>query len=122
VCSSDLELSGERIPLGSTSVRVEDGLARLELARPEAQTWPRDLIRVPDAPEDCLVVADPAWPPTPLSAGRLERIPGGWKIAHAALPDASWNGACVVAREDGTVVGLVVFEGGRPMVRFPLPE
>lgn len=119
--STVLELSGERIPPGAT-VRAEDDLVRLELARPGARVWPRERIRVPDAPVDCLVVADPAWPPMPLSAGRLERVPGGWKIAHAALPDASWNGACVVDRADGAVVGMVVFEGGRPMVRFPLPE
>lgn len=65
--------------------------------------------------EECLLFGDPARPPMALAAQRLRATPDGWVIDEGVGLDPTWNGACVLAREDGALIGilLVTDDGAR---------
>ncbi|GAG37430.1 unnamed protein product, partial [marine sediment metagenome] len=72
--------------------------------------WPKALRRSAEAPEDCLAVADPAATPLPLTASRLTPDDQSWLIDPAVSVDETWHGACVLSRNDGRLVGMILVE------------
>jgi hypothetical protein len=54
---------------------------------------------------------DAASPPLALSAARLKpESDAYWQIDSAVPVDESWHGACVLARSDGRVLGMVLVD------------
>ena len=117
--SAVLELAGQRFDLSLDPVWEGRGLARVRIGIEDASEWPSELVRSASAAEDCLVVADPA-APIALSAARLLPDPNGWRVDGALAFDPEWHGACVVARSDGRLVGiLLIGDGGAVIARPP---
>lgn len=122
--SLELEVAGGRYPMAGPPVWQGGGLAllRLELPAEVASTaWPRGRMRAPRGPEDCLLVGDAGGDPVAVDEGRLAAGDGGWTIDASVPLDASWHGAAVVARRDGTLIGMLLADQGRPRVA-PLPD
>jgi hypothetical protein len=88
--------------------------------RSGAAPWPRQRIREAKEPEDCLFVAD-VQSPLPVSTAALTASENGWSV-DASLPiNSDWQGACVVSRRDGAVIGIVLLEKGKAIVA-PIPQ
>ncbi|UCC30474.1 MAG: MCE family protein [Phycisphaerales bacterium] len=102
-----LEVAGRTIPLTSNPKWAAYGLALLD-AQVANSTWPSALRRFAGQPEDCLAVADPAAAPLPLAVARLTPNAHSWQIDPAISVDETWHGACVLARSDGRLVGMVI--------------
>jgi hypothetical protein len=84
------------------------------------QAWPMERARVPKAPEDCLVVAH-LQSPLPVSTASLSETEGGWSL-DASLPiNSDWQGAAVVSRTDGAVIGIVLVEKGQATIALVSP-
>ena len=65
--------------------------------------------------EDCLVVTT-SREPLILSSSRLVPNQGFWQIESDAPIDADRDGGYVVAVNDGQLIGVLVFQDGRPQV------
>lgn len=104
-----LEVAGDSVPLTGEPIWSSGGLAIRDVSVTR-NIWPSELRRAATVPEDCLVVADPGGTPLPLVATRLARSERGWQIDPAVAVDASWHGACVLARSDGMLVGIVLVD------------
>ncbi len=102
-----LEVAGQSIPLKAIDESSRGQLACIDATVSKMQ-WPRALRRMPEGVEDCLAISDPNGPHLPLSANRLKAAGNGWRIDPAVSIDESWHGACVLAREDGKLVGMIV--------------
>jgi hypothetical protein len=114
-----LAVAGEEMPLTDDAVRLAGKFGVCKLPQGEAavqQSWPRARLRVPDAPEDCLLVSDPQSPHVPLSTARLRVEGDEWVVDPSLSLDESWGGASVVSRRDGAVIGLLHVERGRARV------
>jgi hypothetical protein len=77
--------------------------------------WPRKQIREAKEPEDCIIVAD-VHLPLPVSTAALSQTEKGWEFDSSIPLDAGWNGACVVSRRDGAVIGIVIIEKAQATV------
>ncbi len=111
-----IELAGASIP-PSPPLAAANGLARIAFAEASQVTWPRNRIRGFKAGEHLLVCADPATAAVPVDGAHV--APDGALDASLSF-DVEWNGAAVVARSDGDLVGLlVVGEDGARVVAVP---
>jgi len=120
-----LEIEGREFPVQSAQVTTAAGVgvASLPEFRAEQTAWPNERIRIPNQPEDCLVVAGDAGAQLPLAAGRLEAVDGGWSIDKSlSFDETDWHGACVVAASDGILVGLLRVEKRTGSVLFLPPD
>ena len=77
------------------------------LDRSSTAAWPLARLRNAIRPEDCLIVADPLSSPMPIDAARLTPLRGQWRIDSSFSLGPQWQGAFVVSRSDGALVGLV---------------
>jgi hypothetical protein len=110
-----LELAGKQVPLDAAPTWTDGRLALIDLSV-EAEPWvlgppaaaSSESTAEPPAPEDCLVVGDHRATPVPLAASRLTEEQGNWLVDPAVALDATSHGACVVARSDGRLVGLLL--------------
>ena len=105
----ELEVAGRLLPLTAAPVWTDGGLAMVRVGV-MAPPWPANRWRRPKEPEDCLAVGDPTAAPLPLAAALLGAMGGGWNVDPAVSVDESWHGACVVARADGDLIGLLLVE------------
>ena len=121
--SARLELAGHGLPLAGRVDEPAPGLAVRPLPDDVVLApWPRSRQRAPDAPEDCLLVAEPGAPPLSLAPGALEAGPDGWTIDPALPVDKRWHGAPVLSRRDGQLIGLVLADdNGARVVPLPSP-
>jgi len=104
-----LEVAGKQLQLTNVSLQGASGLATLP-ATLDSDVWPRSRMRSTSEPEECIAVADSSDAPFPLSISRLTVVDGEWMIDPALAVDASWHGAAVVARSDGRLIGMVLFD------------
>ncbi len=114
-----LAVAGEELPLTDDVVRRVGKFGLVKLPQGGAamqQSWPRVRLRVPDAPEDCLLVSDPQLPHVPLSTARLRVDGGEWVVDPSLSVDPSWDGASVVSRRDGDMIGILSVERGQARV------
>lgn len=87
--------------------------------------WPVDRMRAASDPEDVVIIGARGVAALPISPGRL-RADGGsrdgglWIVDPAVIVDPRLDGAAVVARVDGCVVGILRVEDGAARVA-PLP-
>jgi hypothetical protein len=117
---AELEIGGAAVELTASRVWQTDQLALVEKKIGD-RAWPKDKMRRPLAPEDVLLVADPAAASSPLSASRL--LPTGevWTVDPAVSLEESWHGAAVLSREDGFLLGLLLVTDARAAVAI-LPQ
>lgn len=116
-----LEVAGESYALEGAPAWTGGGLARVGIRVEDAPRFDLSAAREPgETVEECLVFADVHAPPMALAATRLSPSSRGWEVDGAVGFDPSWNGACVVAREDGALLGILLVdeEGARVA---PLP-
>lgn len=118
--SVEMEISGQRIALTSEPAVGEHGLGLLD-ARVAGTMWPAGRMRRATAPEDCLAIGDPGANPLPLAVSRLTPSGDSWQVDPAVSVHESWHGACVLARSDGKLVGIVIVESDAVRVGL-LPE
>ncbi|MFT5129471.1 MAG: paraquat-inducible protein B, partial [Rhodothermales bacterium] len=96
---------------GGGTLRVGQGDAR-EIAEPATalgglatllwtvdEFWPTAKIRVPESPEDVLIVGDPQAAPRAVSGSRFEAVSGGWKLPRAAKFSEDWHGAAGLGQD-----------------------
>ncbi|MCK4871466.1 MAG: MCE family protein [Phycisphaerales bacterium] len=107
--SVGLEVAGQIVALASDPTWELHGLALLQ-ANVTSRVWHAHRCRVATEVEDCLAVADPTAPPLPLAAARLTIADDAWEIDPALPIDESWHGACVLARGDGRLVGIILVD------------
>lgn len=115
---TSLAVAGQQLPLvpaashrsGRLAVYLQAEATGLE--RP----WPQQRIRAPKAPEDCVLIGDAQGANVPLSAGRFTREKSHWQVDPSVPLDSTWHGACVVSRQDGALIGVLLVENGRAQV------
>jgi len=116
-----LEVAGTRLALDAAPTADAGGVT-LFPGRVDGDVWPTERLRRADAPEECIAVADASDQPFPLSVARLTALDGAWGIDPALSIDASWHGAMVVARSDGRIIGVIVFDDDEDEARImPIP-
>jgi hypothetical protein len=123
-----LEVAGQTVAVPANPRRVGHGLAVLDV-HVVGGRWDRSLRRAATRPEDCLAIGDATSTPLPLSAARLgleedDETAGGklWRIDPAVSVDDTWHGACVVARGDGKLVGILLVDEEQAVVALLAPE
>ncbi len=115
-----LALAGRELAFDSQRLTSFGELAAYTLAEnelPSEPAWPTGRMRVPQAPEDCLLVRDCQGGHIALSGGRITvDAEGRWRIDPALSLDADRHGACVVSRKDGRLIGLLALDRGQAQV------
>ena len=117
-----LEVGGGSHPITAAPSWGDRGLARVELQIEGAPTY--DLARVRELPvegEECVVFGDPAAAPMALAASRLVPSASGWEVDDAVSFGPRWNGACVLARGDGALIGILLIDATGTRV-VPVPR
>lgn len=116
--SSVLEVAGTTVPLGSLEW-TQRGIALLA-AHLDEPDWPAQLMRTASDVEDCIIIGDAA-DARPIAAARMTAGDGLWHIHPTVQFDETWHGAAVVARRDGSVIGLLLVNGTASHIAI-LPE
>lgn len=81
--------------------------------------WPVEQLRRPTSAEDCLIVSDPQADIMPLASTHIERTEDGrWLIDPAVSYSPDLDGACVISRVDGAIVGFLDLSLGQAEVIF----
>lgn len=114
-----LEAAGGTWSLDPKLVQKLGHLALLKTSEPvatEAETWPSARLKAMIEPVDVLLVTSGTEPPISISASRLKATDGRWQVDPSVPLSTEQHGACVVARDDGSVIGLIVIEEGRASV------
>lgn len=135
IADAQLEIGGTAVPLTVGRVWQTADLIMAEVKIAD-RAWPSARVRRPTAPEDVLLIGDPAGAALPLSASRLtaggtgssgttapasatgsETAKSGefWLVDAAVSLDESWHGAAVLSRQDGLLLGMLLVrdEGAR---------
>ncbi|TVR43049.1 MAG: MCE family protein [Planctomycetota bacterium] len=109
-----LEIAGKSFPLHADPIVITDGLALLPLAS-GIRPWPQQRLRVPNDPENIILVADPSLPPVLVSSARMEPdSAGAWVLERGLIKDHDWHGAAAISLADGAVVAILDSSGWRP--------
>jgi paraquat-inducible protein B len=82
------------------------------------EVWPRDRMRNLEVPEDCMVYA--GTDVESVAAYRMISTPRGMEVSKDVRFSEDWHGAPVVARSDGSLVGLLLLVEGHPRIS-PIP-
>lgn len=88
-------------------------IARLPVAKSELASLPKNRLRVPAGPEDCFVARQTSSGETVLeSLGKqeLNLATDRWLVSKSSLRSELWNGAAVLAANDGQLIGLFVVD------------
>jgi hypothetical protein len=105
-----LEAAGQSLVLTADNTKVIGPLAVVisteSFAEP-ATRWPGERMKPADQPVDCLIVTS-GIEPLSIAAARFTASKTGWTVASAVSLTADHHGACVVSRETGDVVGVVI--------------
>ena len=116
--AATLEVAGATLTL--TTPAPADGLPLLvaPLTAPGDAPAPWSLARTigPDAPVDCVAIADAALAPLALDAAQLTAADDGWHLDPTLPVAPTWHGAVVVTRETNALVGLLLLDEGSPRV------
>jgi hypothetical protein len=69
--------------------------------------WPVARCRVPNSPEDALVISDGRTSERALAASRMTVKENHWEVDPSLPFSEQWHGAAVVSRRDGALIGLL---------------
>ena len=121
--TAKLSASGATFELSAGSSWASGGLARRDL---ELEGMPRgpapNLAPWSVAPVDVLVTAGSAAAPRALSAARLRSGESSWRVDSAVAFAEGWNGAAVVDRSSGALLGLLLVQADGARVQSIPPE
>jgi len=110
---------GDVVELGPPS-RRRGPLAAVPLPEDPALSGAPVVPRWLGEPEACLVLAGDADDPIALDPSRLTVDGERWRVDESLAVSTGWNGAAVVARADGALLGLLVVTDDTVTVA-PLP-
>ncbi len=115
---------GEAITNWPPPAQLFGELALIDAASipPGVVPFPASRLRRPQALEDCVALAGGTTSALPLSAGRLVDRQSHWLIDPSVPLDESLDGASVVARADGAVIGVLVLRGDGAATVELIPE
>ncbi len=119
VAGALFEAAGGTWSLDPKLVQTHGSLSLLKTSEPiatEAETWPSARLKSATEPVDVLLVTSAAEPPLSIASSRLKSAEGSWQVDPSVPLSAEHHGACVVARDDGSVLGLIVIDKGRATV------
>ena len=111
-----LELAGKKLTPAKELAWEAGGVGRMELDAPLSMPWRGELLRTLEEPEDCIVLADAGTPPLAINATRLVWEDEEWRVDGALSVDEDWHGACVLARCDGALLGILLVDGDGPRI------
>lgn len=117
-----LEAGGRSIALADAA-RDFGRVAVLTTTEPFADPgtgWSIERLKFASEATDCLIVTS-GIEPLSIAAARLTATETGWTIDPAVPLTEDHHGACVVSRESGHVLGLVIIEAGTATVA-PVPK
>ncbi len=117
--TAKFEMSGVEFPWDPDRVTQLTGLAtyRIDQQLSGQATWPKDKLRRPTEPEDCLIVCDPQSAAVPLAASNIEEFhEDRFLVAPSISYNASLDGACVISRNDGSLLGFLDLSKGQAVV------
>jgi hypothetical protein len=120
--SVTLEVAGESLSLEGAPAEVAPGLSLFPALPASVEPWPRERQRVPEGPEDCVLLADPGGSPRALAPGRFTVEDDGWHLDRGIPSDPRWHGAPVLARKDGRLIGVVLLDDDDGARVVPLPR
>ncbi len=117
--SAVFEMSGVEFPFDDSRLQLEGRLATYQLSDPlpEQSRWPLDKLRTPLEAKDCLIISDPQSPILPLSSSSIvEATEDTWLVSPSLSWNAALDGASVVSRSDGAILGFLDLEKGQAEV------
>ncbi|MGI9013657.1 MAG: intermembrane transport protein PqiB [Phycisphaerales bacterium] len=124
--SLHLEIAGADVPRDAGLAFATNGMGMLEVRLAPSNSSATDVwkfadVRAAAEVEDVLVTAGSAMPMIPVSAARLLTRSGIWKVDEAMSFADEWNGAAVLSRVDGALLGILLVEDGVGRVAlFPI--
>ncbi len=116
-----LEMAGLEFPFDASRARTGPTIGLYQFdpqLDADLKRWPVSKIREPVSPEDCLVVTDAQSPAIPVAANHVsqDENPSQWRI-DASISLGTWlDGAVVLSRVDGSIIGFLFFEKGQAMI------
>ena len=117
--SSTLSLGGNKIHL-PLDMQLVQGVAvfELQLDEPmEIDRWAPGRLRHPTRPENVAIVVSAGHEPLPIDAARITATATNhWGIGASLAATEDWHGASVISREDGKLIGIVMFEDGESWI------
>ncbi|HPF13741.1 MAG: MCE family protein [Planctomycetes bacterium] len=123
---AEAEESGVDLRVGNITVNAippvesQGEVAWVTWTQPLDSIWPSQRIRSLAGPEDCMVYAGPNLAPQSIAAYRMKQTPRGLEVSEDVRFSADWQGAPVVARSDGNLVGmLILVEGHAHIAAIP---
>ena len=119
--SSRLEFEGGEHPFVRDSVQRQGRLAFFSVgtdAADPSKLWPTGEIRAADQPENCLIVSGTQDSHLPLPAARISKVGPRWQVDPSFTINPEWQGASVIATDDGSLLGLLLFEKGQTNVEL----
>lgn len=114
-----LEVAGQELVLSSKRVERFEALALFspDVKLSDAMTpWPLKRRRQASEPEDSLIWIDPQSSPVPLAASSLRPLESVWEITTPTGLNPAWHGAPVMSARDGHVIGVLLYNDGKPQV------
>ncbi len=108
-----LEVAGQEYVIAADKTRRIGKLAlfAVDTAGPElGPRWVSTRVRVPREAENALIVGDPRGVVMPLTMKKATDEENVWKVDASIPLDSSWHGASVVSRQDGFLVGVLLFD------------
>lgn len=109
------EIEGQAVPLTKQNLQQRGSIAVISGVKlPNSPAaWNANDLRQPKAPEDCVVVSGTET--LPVAVSRLR--PGSLWPVDASVPlNPEWNGAGVISRTDGALIGLLIWRDGGGLV------
>ncbi|MGI9519309.1 MAG: MlaD family protein [Pirellulaceae bacterium] len=118
------EMSGVEFAFDASQLQAADRLATCQLSDqlPEQTPWPVSKLRSPGEAEDCLIISDPQSTVLPLSSTKIvETRADSWLVSPSMSFNAALDGASVVSRTDGAILGFLDLEKGQAEVVLVQP-
>ena len=120
-----LAVGGQETALPLQRIEVVEGIAvfELSLVQPLAvERWETNRLRRPSAPENVAIIVSAGHEPLPIDASRITAAAADrWEIGSSLASTEDWHGASVISREDGKLIGIVMFAEGKSWI-CPLSE
>ncbi len=119
---ASLQMLGDEIEVDPTRLELHGKLATLKLQKPveDENVWESRRVRKPDAIEEVFALAESAESAFAIPMNRITATAGvdEWDVAPSFSISSQLHGACVVARSDASLLGLIVVDRGIANIAF----
>jgi len=106
--SVTVEVGGVIYPLDVEPIWTARGLTLLPVPLEGVAGLAPESVHFAPPPQDCIAYTDERSAPLAISRSRLSLGENGWQLDDDFEVPHTWNGAAVVARSDGRLVGILV--------------